>query len=209
MLKKNFEKILELLEKKYPNAKTALNFSTTFQLLIATMLSAQSTDKQVNKVTEKIFKKYSEPEHFSKLMPDKLAEEIKGVGLYNNKSKNIIETSKIIENCYAGKTPNDFDSLLSLPGVGRKTANVVLSNAFGKDAIAVDTHVHRVSNRLGLADSKNPEATEQQLKKCIPKEKWSAAHHWLILHGREICKAQRPNCEICFLSHLCKYFSLK
>ncbi len=209
MIRENSEKILKLLEKNYPEAKTALNFTTHYQLLIATMLSAQSTDKQVNKVTNILFKKYSRPEDFSKLKPERLSEEIKGVGLYRNKSKNIIETSKIINEQFAGKVPNNFNSLIKLPGVGRKTANVVLSNAFGIDAIAVDTHVHRVSNRLGLAKSKNPEKTEQQLRRCIPKDKWSSAHHWLIFHGRQICKARNPNCEKCFVSHLCNYYSFK
>lgn len=200
------KEVLQILEKNYPEAKTALHFSTPFELLVATILSAQSTDKQVNKITKDLFKKYKTPADFAKLKPQELEKEIRGVGLYHNKSKNIIATSKMLQEKYNGEVPADFDALIKLPGVGRKTANVVISNAFGKDAIAVDTHVHRVANRIGLANAKHPEKTEEHLHKNIPKEKWSAAHHWLIYHGRQVCKARKPDCEKCNLGHLCLHY---
>ena len=197
--------VLEYLEQAYPNAKTELEFSTPFQLLIATILSAQSTDVQVNKITKVLFSKYPEPADFAGADPNILENDTKGAGLFRNKSKNIVETSKIIMDKHGGKVPDTMEELIQLPGVGRKTANVVLSNAFGIPAIAVDTHVFRVSNRLGIADSKNPEATERELQKNIPMEKWSLAHHWLILHGRRVCHARKPACTNCVVEELCKY----
>lgn len=199
-------KILEILEEHYPDAKPALRFTTPFELLIATMLSAQTTDKQVNKITEKLFKKYNTPEEFADMEQQELEQHIKGCGLYKNKSKNIINASKMIISQFDGKVPETREELMRLPGVGRKTANVVISNAFGKDAIAVDTHVFRVSNRLGLADSKNVGQTEKQLMENIPKSKWSKAHHWLIYHGRQICTARNPKCDKCPLSQYCRYY---
>ncbi|MEW6623857.1 MAG: endonuclease III [Bacillota bacterium] len=197
------------LEQEYPGAKTELRFDTPFQLLVATILSAQSTDVQVNKITAKLFKKYPGPKEFAKLTPLMLEQEIKGVGLYRNKSKNIIGASNIIVHKYGGNVPHSLDELIRLPGVGRKTANVVLANAFGQPAIAVDTHVFRVSNRIGLADSKTPEGTELALQKAIPLEKWSQAHHWLIYHGRRVCHARKPNCHECCISDLCVHFNKK
>ena len=155
---------------------------------MATILSAQSTDKQVNRITGSLFKKYNTPEDFAALEPGELEEMIKGCGLFRNKSKNIIAASRVLLEKYGGKVPQDLESLVDLPGVGRKTANVVLSNAFGKNAIAVDTHVQRVANRLGLADSPTPLGTELQLQKAIPPELWSKAHHWLINHARFLCQ---------------------
>jgi len=198
--------ILKLLEKHYYGAKTELKYHNPFQLLIATILSAQCTDKQVNKVTPALFAKYKKPEDFVNLTPEQLGEEIKSCGFYKTKSKNIIETCRILTEKYGGQVPRDLDSLQQLPGVGRKTANVVASNAFGIDAIAVDTHVFRVSNRLGLAKANSVEETERQLMKNIPKEKWSAAHHWLINHGRKICNARKPKCDECFLNSYCIFF---
>ncbi|MDS1030718.1 endonuclease III [Bacillota bacterium LX-D] len=201
--KKKTQEILNLLARSYPNAKPALNFANSFQLLIATILSAQSTDNQVNKVTANLFTKYQTPADIAVLTPEELAKDIKGCGLYHTKSKNIIATCKILADKYGGKVPDRLEQLVELPGVGRKTANVVLSNAFGQDAIAVDTHVLRVANRLGLANSTDPFKTEMQLQQVIPQKKWSLAHHWLIYHGRKRCKARRPDCLGCELTKIC------
>lgn len=203
--RENHKKILELLEQHYTDAVTALDFANPFELLIATMLAAQCTDRQVNKVTEGLFQEYPGPREMAALTPEEMGQKIHSCGFYRTKSKNIIQTCKILMEQYGGQVPDNMESLTSLPGVGRKTANVVLSNAFGKDAIAVDTHVFRVSNRLGLADADNVLDTEKQLMENIPKKKWSRAHHWLIYHGRRICKARKPDCENCFLQSLCKY----
>lgn len=200
--------ILELLEKEYKGMGCALNFETPFEMLVATMLSAQTTDINVNKATDKLFKKYSTPSQFAGLDERELESYIKICGLYKTKSKNIIAASKLIVENYNGSVPDKFEELIKLPGVGRKTANVVLSNAFGKDAIAVDTHVFRVSNRLGLANSDNVEDTEKQLQKNIPECKWSNFHYYLIWHGRKICSARNPKCNTCFLNRLCKFREL-
>lgn len=198
-------KIMDTLASMYPDAHCELNFRNPFELLIATILSAQSTDRQVNKVTERLFAKYSTPQDFLSLSEEELAEEIRGLGLYRNKSKNILQTCRILVEQYQGKVPEKREALEKLPGVGRKTANVVLSNAFNVPALAVDTHVHRVSNRLGLADSKNPLETEKQLTRKIPRKEWSIAHHRLIWHGRRICSARNPKCEICDLAPYCRF----
>ncbi|MCK8823869.1 endonuclease III [Fuchsiella alkaliacetigena] len=204
---KEVTEILELLAAEYPAPETELNYDTPFQLLIATILSAQSTDKQVNKVTLELFDKYPRVTDLVKLSLEELIAEIKGVGLYRNKAKYILDSCKILIDKYDSQVPQTREELLELPGVGRKTANVVLSCAFGFDAIAVDTHVFRVSNRLGLANSEGVSATENDLMEIIPQEKWSQAHHWLIFHGRELCKARNPRCEECFLSNSCDYYS--
>jgi endonuclease-3 len=198
--------VLKLLKKKYGQTSTALKFENTFQLLVSTMLAAQSTDKQVNKITKSLYQKHSDVSSFSKLSIFALEKEIKSVGLYKNKAKNIIATANMILDKFAGKVPRTREELIQLPGVGRKTANVVLSVGFKQNAIAVDTHVFRVSNRIGLANAKNVEQTELQLMKEIPSNDWSAAHHWLIWHGRTLCKAQGPQCENCFLQNHCLYF---
>jgi len=200
-------RILELLEENYENASSELIFSNPFELLIATMLAAQCTDKQVNKVTPGLFRKYPGPAEIAALTPEELGEEIKSCGFYKTKSRNIVNTCKILLAEYGGQVPEDLESLTKLPGVGRKTANVVISNAFGKDAIAVDTHVFRVSNRIGLADADNVLDTEKQLMINIPKKKWSEAHHWLIYHGRRVCHARKPDCGHCFLKELCRYYN--
>lgn len=203
------KKILDELEKHYKGATTALKYKTPFQLLVATMLSAQSTDRQVNKVTATLFEKYPGPEDFARLSPEKLEKEIYSCGFYKTKSRNIIKASRIILDKYGGQVPQDAEELQTLPGVGRKTANVVVSNAFGVDAIAVDTHVFRVSNRLGLAHASNVNDTERQLMENIPKDKWAKAHHWLIWHGRRVCTARNPKCNECFLAQYCEYYNSK
>ncbi len=204
--KKNVRKVLEILEELYGNTGTALHFRTPFQLLVATMMAAQSTDKQVNKITESLFRDYPDAKAFLKLDVGELEEKIKGVGLYRNKARNILATARKIVEDYGGQVPRTRTELMKLPGVGRKTANVVLSIAFNHDAIAVDTHVFRLANRIGLASAKTPLETEKQLMANIPREKWSQAHHWLIWHGRKICRAQNPRCEVCPLTPYCEYY---
>ncbi|WP_126425370.1 endonuclease III [Brevibacillus marinus] len=199
------EQILDTLQQMYPDAHCELNFRTPFELLIATILSAQCTDKRVNEITAPLFAKYNKPEDYLHLSQEEMEEQIKGLGLYKNKSKNILETCRILYEKYNGEVPRTHAELQALPGVGRKTANVVLSNAFGIPAIAVDTHVFRVANRLGLANSESVDETERQLMRRIPKEKWSDAHHWLIWHGRRVCSARNPKCAACPLQSVCRY----
>ena len=205
--KSKIKEVLNILGNTYPEATIALNFNTPFELLVATILSAQCTDKRVNIITEDLYKNYNKPEDFASLDVKTLEKIIKSCGFYRNKSKNIIETSKILLEKHGGQVPESRKELMLLPGVGRKTANVVLSNVFGKDAIAVDTHVFRVSNRLGLANSQKVGETEEQLMKNIPKNQWSKAHHLLIHHGRNICKARGPLCEKCPVNYICEYFA--
>ena len=200
------QNIVKTLEEMYFGAYCALNFTNPFELLIATILSAQCTDIQVNKVTSELFKKYNTPDDFAKLEPHQLEPYIKSVGVYKNKALAIVMASRKIIDDYNGKVPNDMNKLLTLRGVGRKTANVVISNAFGGDAIAVDTHVFRVSNRIGLTDADNVLDTEKQLMEAIPKDTWSKLHHYLIWHGRNICKARNPLCDICNINTWCKYY---
>ena len=207
--KREIGEILDILEQTHPNAHCELNHRTPFQLLVATMLSAQSTDKTVNKVTEKLFAKYPELKDFLELDQQELEQEIKEIGIYRNKAKNILAMCRELVTRFNGQVPDNLENLMSLPGVGRKTANVVLSNAFGIPSIAVDTHVFRVSNRIGLASSDNVEETEQQLMKNIPRDKWSKAHHWLIWHGRRICSARKPRCETCPLALHCRFANKK
>jgi len=199
--------IINKLTELYPEAKCELDFGSTFQLLVATMLSAQSTDKKVNEITEELFKKYKTPDDFLSLTQSELEEKIKKIGLYRNKAKNILNMCRILISEYKGEVPGNFEDLIFLPGVGRKTANVVLSNGFGIPAIAVDTHVFRVSNRIGLANSKNVDETEKQLMTVLPKDSWSLAHHLMIWHGRRTCEAKRPKCDICKIKELCDYYN--
>lgn len=194
------------LKQAYPDAKPELDFTTPFELLIATMLSAQCTDKQVNKTTAVLFKQCNTPQAFAKMQQEELFPLIKGCGLYQTKGKNIIAASKILLENYGGAVPEDRDELMKLPGVGRKTANVVVSNAFGVPAIAVDTHVFRVANRIGLASAKDVLATEKQLMENIPQEDWSLAHHWIIFHGRRVCAARNPKCDICTVKPFCREY---
>ncbi|WP_026894793.1 endonuclease III [Clostridiisalibacter paucivorans] len=204
--KQDIKQVLEILEETYPKAKSELNFSNPFELLIATILSAQCTDVRVNKITGELYKIYKTPEDFLKLTEEELGVLIKSCGFYRNKSKNILGTCKILVEEHNSQVPKTRKELMELPGVGRKTANVVLSNAFGEDAIAVDTHVFRVSNRIGLAHSDNVDDTEKDLMENIPKFQWSDAHHWLIFHGRRVCKARKPNCDNCPLTNYCEYY---
>ena len=201
--KKIREKQLEILEETYRGAKPELHFSNPFELLIAVILSAQCTDKRVNITTARLFKKAATPAAIVALGISGLEEEIKDCGLFRNKAKNIMATCRTLVEEFGGEVPSDYDTLLKLPGVGRKTANVVTSVAFGRPAIAVDTHVFRIANRLKLAVGETPLAVEKGLMKAVPREKWSAAHHWLIYHGRRICKANRPLCGECPLADVC------
>lgn len=197
--------ILDNLQQLYPDAHCELNYTTPFELLIATILSAQCTDKRVNEITAPMFQQLNQPEHYLHLTQEEMEEHIKGLGLYKNKSKNILETCRILYEKYNSEVPQTHAELEALPGVGRKTANVVLSNAFGIPAIAVDTHVFRVGNRLGLANSDNVDEVERQLMRRIPKEKWTDAHHWLIWHGRRVCSSRNPQCGSCTLQSMCKF----
>ena len=206
---KNVNEILDKLEETYPDAGCELEYETPFELLIATILSAQCTDVRVNIVTRGLFKKYNKPEDFAKLSEEEIMEEIKSCGLYKSKSKKIKGTSKMICENYHGRVPSTLEELIKLPGVGRKTADVVLSNAFNQDAIAVDTHVFRVSNRIGIVNTKTPEKTEFALMEAIPKNRWSHSHHLLIFHGRRICKARKPECEICPIKEDCDFYQRK
>ena len=201
--KKIREKQLAILEETYRGAKPELHFRNPFELLIAVILSAQCTDKRVNITTARLFQKAATPAAIVALGLAGLEEEIKDCGLFRNKAKNIMATCRTLVEEFGGEVPSDYDTLLKLPGVGRKTANVVTSVAFGRPAIAVDTHVFRIANRLKLAVGETPLAVEKGLMKVIPREKWSAAHHWLIYHGRRICKANRPLCGECPLADVC------
>ena len=197
--------ILDRLEAMHPEAACALDFGTRFQLLSAVMLSAQTTDIAVNKVTPELFSKYPTPEAMAEADPLEVQEIIKTIGLYKNKSKNIVALAKILVSDFGGEVPGCFDDLVKLPGVGRKTANVVLAEGFGEARIAVDTHVFRVSNRIGLTCGKDPTAVEMGLMERLPKEQWSRAHHLLIFHGRKVCHARKPDCDNCLLKDLCLY----
>lgn len=198
--------ILELLVAHYPEVKSGLVFESPYQLFVATVLSAQTTDEQVNRITRELFKAAPDIYSLSGMEPAQLEKYVKSCGLYRQKSKSLIAAARIIVDKYNGRIPENFDQLVMLPGVGRKTANVIISGAFGQPALAVDTHVFRVSRRLGLADATKVELVEEQLKKVIPRERWSESHHRLIAHGRRICHARKPNCEACFLSELCPYY---
>ena len=200
------DKVLHTLSQTYPAAKSELNFMNPLECLIATILSAQCTDQRVNMVTKDLFAECKKAEDYVTLTNQEMEEKIKSCNYYKNKSKHIIKSCQILLDKHEGQVPDNREALMELPGVGRKTANVVLSNAFGKPAIAVDTHVNRVSNRLGLAKSEDPLQTERQLMEVIPQKQWSDAHHWLILHGRRICKARKPSCEECNLTKWCRYY---
>ncbi len=200
------KKIIELLEKEYPDAKCELNYETPFQLLVATILSAQTTDKKVNEITKTLFKEYATVEDFLTLSQEELEEKIRKIGLYRNKAKNLLSMCRQLKENFNNVVPNNLKDLMSLSGAGRKTANVVLSNAFNVPSIAVDTHVFRVSNRIGLAHAKDVLETEMQLQKGIDKKIWSKAHHLLIFHGRRICKARNPLCSKCPINQFCQYY---
>ena len=203
------DEIIRRLEEHYAGARPGLHFNNAFELLIATILSAQTTDKQVNAVTPSLFKKYPDAQSFLSLSEDTLEDMIRSCGFYKSKARNILKTCAELVQKYGGKVPETREELTALAGVGRKTAGVVLSNAFGIPAIPVDTHVFRVSNRLGLADADDVLETEKQLMAAIPEDKWSAAHHWLIGHGRTVCIARTPRCGACFLQDICKWANNK
>ncbi|MBQ7227865.1 MAG: endonuclease III [Clostridia bacterium] len=197
--------IIDQLAKDFPDAHCELKFSTDFELLVAVILSAQCTDKRVNIVTSELFKKYNTPLAFATMEQEKLESLIHSCGFFRAKAKNIISASRDILQRFNGKVPSTMDELLSLGGVGRKTANVVLSVAFGEQTIAVDTHVFRTSRRLGLSDKSTPEGVEQDLVEALPEDKRSSAHHLLIFHGRYRCHSRNPDCELCTLTDYCKY----
>jgi endonuclease-3 len=188
-----------------PNPTTELEYSTPFELLIAVLLSAQATDVGVNKATRKLYPVANTPQAILDLGVDELKTYISTIGLYNTKAKNVIATCEILVNQYGGEVPREREALESLPGVGRKTANVVLNTAFGEAAMAVDTHIFRVSNRTRIAPGKNVDQVEQKLLKFVPKEFLQDAHHWLILHGRYTCVARKPMCWNCIIADLCEY----
>lgn len=204
--KKEIEIVIDKLLITFPDAKAELDHTNPFELLIATILSAQCTDIQVNKTTSVLFKELKIPEDYIKLTIEELGTKIHSCGFYKTKSKNILATCKILIERYNSQVPGTLEELTTLPGVGRKTANVVLSNVFDTPAIAVDTHVFRVSNRIGLADSTNVLDTEKDLMDNIEREMWSKAHHLLIFHGRRICKARKPLCSICPVADHCLYY---
>ncbi len=197
------EKMLAALAVAYGGRTTALRYSTPFELLVAVVLSAQCTDKRVNIITERLFPAYDTPAKMLALGEEGLAALIRDCGLYRAKARNLIAACALLRDEYGGEVPDTFADLTRLPGVGRKTANVLLSQLFAVPAIAVDTHVFRVANRLGLAPGKTPEQVEEGLMKAVPRRDWGSAHHWLIWHGREICKARRPDCAACPLKELC------
>jgi endonuclease III len=207
--KERIRLILKLLAEHYPLAKTSLVFKNKYQLFVATVLSAQTTDEQVNKITVKLFDDISSFSAMAKMTPEELEQYVKSCGLYKNKSRSLVKASKIIEKQYGGSLPESFDELVKLPGVGRKTANIIISVGFKKAALAVDTHVFRVSKRLGIADGTDVISVEEQLKKVIRKENWIDLHHRLIAHGRAVCSARNPRCDQCFLASLCFYVQKK
>ena len=198
--------VVEILETKYKGENTALNYTNNFELLVAVILSAQCTDERVNKVTPALFSKYNTAEKMSKISFDELVSYIKPCGYYNSKAKHIIAASKKIVENFGGEVPSEFNDLITLDGVGRKTADVMIAVAFSGDAIPVDTHVFRVSNRIGLANAKSVFQTEMQLQKAIDKSKWSNMHHYILWHGRKVCKARKPDCENCEIKNLCNYY---
>lgn len=205
MEKNIIREILDILEKTYPDARTLLNYCSPFELLIATILAAQCTDERVNRVTSYLFKKYPGVQSFASAKQDVLENDIKPTGFYKNKAKNIIACSNALLKRYNGIVPGDIDKLIELPGIGRKTANVVLANAFGKQAIAVDTHVFRVSQRIGFASSNKPDEIEKQLNKIFPPDKWTKTTHLLSFHGRRICIARKPLCKRCTIFIYCEW----
>ncbi|NWG29496.1 MAG: endonuclease III [Ignavibacteriaceae bacterium] len=199
--------ILKKLKKEYPLAKIALEFETPFQLLISTILSAQCTDERVNLVTKALFRKYKKPEDYLRVSNQELEKDIFSTGFYRQKAKSIKNCCKALIEKYKGKVPEDFEELNSLPGVGRKTASVVAGNAFGIPAIAVDTHVIRLSNLLGFVDTKDPVKIEESLKEIFPRKEWINLGHYLMNHGRKICIARRPKCLQCVVGNLCPGFN--
>jgi endonuclease-3 len=208
--KRDISRIIQLLKKRFPNAECTLNYENPLQLLIATILSAQCTDARVNIVTKSLFQKYRRPEDFVKVKSEELEKDIRSTGFYRNKAKNIQGTCKrIIEN-FEGKVPETMEDLLTLPGVARKTANVVLGNAYGlAEGVVVDTHVQRISKRLGLTEESSPQKIEVDLMRILPRKEWIQFSHLLILHGRTTCKAIKPLCSECAVEDLCPKIGVK
>lgn len=207
--KEKIPEILDILEKTYPDAECALVHRNVFELLISVVLSAQTTDKAVNIVTPALFEAYPDAEHLADAAPEEVETYIKRIGMYRTKAKNIVGLAQKLVSDFGGKVPQDYESLISLPGVGRKTANVVLAVGFGEERIAVDTHVFRVANRIGLVKEKDVLSTELSLMERIPKGRWSRTHHSLIFHGRQCCDARKPKCDECSIKHLCEYVNGK
>ncbi len=205
MNKEKATQIAQILEKTYPDARPALKYENNFQLLIAVMLSAQCTDERVNKVTEKLFKEFPTPKSFLTLSVEELGKKIYSCGLYKSKAEHILSTCKDLCEKFGGQVPSTLEELITLAGVGKKTANVVYSVGCGGDAIAVDTHVFRVSNRTGIAVGKTPAIVEKQLMNVLNRVIWSKAHHWLIYHGRRVCHSRKPECSVCPINELCEY----
>lgn len=203
--KKKIAEVVKLLVDMYPGADCELQFGSVFQLLVAVVLSAQTTDKSVNQVTEVLFEKYPDAKAIAAIEEEELQQIIKRIGMYRTKAKNVLNLARIIDEEYNGEVPGDYEKLIKLPGVGRKTANVVLANGFGEQRIAVDTHVFRVANRIGLVEEPDVLKTELSLMEALPKNKWTHMHHALIWHGRRVCDARRPHCEICRLNGICLY----
>ncbi|MBQ3389919.1 MAG: endonuclease III [Firmicutes bacterium] len=197
--------LLEEMRRTYPAPECALEFQDRFQLLIAVILSAQTTDKQVNVVTKDLFRKYPDAASLAAADPAEVEETIRRIGMYKTKAKNITAAARMLMEAYGGEVPEDFDELVKLPGVGRKTANVVLAVGCGVPAIPVDTHVFRVSNRIGIVCEKDVLKTELALMERLPEDTWIDMHHALIWHGRRICKARRPECDICPIADICRY----
>lgn len=198
--------VLRLLEQEYPEAGPRLKFSNPYQALVALMLSAQTNDNQVNQVTPVFFARYPDIRSLAGAEVSEVAQLIRPVGLNQSKAAHLVASARLLRDQYGARVPDTFEELLRLPGVGRKTANVLLAVAFGKPGLGVDTHVHRVANRIGLAGSQSPEGTEHQLKGSIPEHLWGKAHHLLIIHGREVCRARRPDCSACRLRQLCRSY---
>lgn len=206
MNKSNCQLIFKTFKDANPKPTTELKYNSVFELLIAVILSAQATDVSVNKCTERLFEIANTPQTILDLGEEKLKFYIKSIGLYNTKASNIIQTCQILTTKYKGQVPSKREELENLPGVGRKTANVILNTAFGEPTIAVDTHIFRVAHRIGLSHGKTPLAVEHDLMKCIDKQYLHDAHHWLVLHGRYVCLARKPKCSECSIKDLCNYF---
>ncbi len=202
--KKQTAHILDVLREEYPEAGCALEHRNKYELLICVVLSAQTTDKSVNKISDALFEKYPTPHELAEAKQDEVIEIIKSIGMYKTKSKNIIALAKTLMLDYGGEVPGDYDELIKLPGVGRKTANVVLAEGFGEQRIAVDTHVFRVTNRIGLVNESDVLKTELALMKILPKNRWTEAHHSFIFHGRNCCSARNPKCGTCVIADLCR-----
>lgn len=197
-------KIIELLEKEHPDAKVALHHSNPLELLVATILSAQSTDETINKVTKTLFKKYTKPEDYANADLKELEQDIRSTGFYHNKAKNLQNSAKMLVEKYNSKVPKTMEELVKLPGVARKTANIVLTNAYGVvEGVAVDTHVRRLAQRLALSENDDPNKIEQDLMSIVPKDKWMRITDLLIFHGRRVCTAKKPNCAGCVLNKIC------